>query len=103
MAQSDFTPFSTAESKIDSLKAVFHGCFQLPGGEGGGFHVANGKMGVHLRSETTADGQAGLQRLHDQALAGAGLSRRGSSLFSVECRPQLGLFSSALSATLREP
>ena len=28
---------------------------------------------------------------------------RGSSLFSVQCRPQLGLFSSAISATLREP
>src|ERR1035441_2225576 len=27
----------------------------------------------------------------------------GSSLFSVECRPQMGLFSSAISATLREP
>jgi hypothetical protein len=28
---------------------------------------------------------------------------KGSSLFSVECRSQLGLFSSATSATLREP
>ena len=27
----------------------------------------------------------------------------GSSLFSGECRPQLGLFSSAISVTLREP
>jgi hypothetical protein len=42
MAQSDFSPSATADSKSDTIKAVFSSCLQLPGGEGGGIHVAKG-------------------------------------------------------------
>ena len=38
----------------------------LPGGDGGGFHVAKGNRA-----------QAGIQQLHDQALVGAARSRVG--------------------------
>ena len=69
MAQSDISSSARAESKIDTLKAVFPGCLQLPGGDGGGFHVAWGDRA-----------QAGIQRLHDQALVGAERSRVGSRL-----------------------
>jgi len=55
-AQSDFSPSATAESYIDTLKAVLRACLQLLGGDGGGFHVAKG-----------IKAQAGSWRLHDQA------------------------------------
>jgi len=42
MAQSDLPPSATAENNIETLKAAFHLGFQLPGGDGGGFHVAKG-------------------------------------------------------------
>ena len=42
MAQSDVSPSATAESKIDTPKAALAPCLQLPGGDGGGFHVAKG-------------------------------------------------------------
>lgn len=45
MAESDCSRSATAENKIDTTKAVFSPCFELPGGDGGGFHVAKGKQG----------------------------------------------------------
>jgi hypothetical protein len=42
MAQSDFFGSATAENNIDTTKAASSPCLQLPGGDGGGFHVAKG-------------------------------------------------------------
>ena len=56
MAQSDVSPSATAESKIDTLKAVFPGCLQLPDGDGGGFHVARGKQGTSWNPATSRPG-----------------------------------------------
>jgi len=50
LAQSDISSSARVESKIDTLKAVFPGCLQLPGDDGGGFHVAKGKQGATSRS-----------------------------------------------------
>ena len=67
--QSDSSPSATAEKNIDTPKVAFPVCLQIPGGDGGGFHVAKGN-----------GAQAGIQRLHDQALVGAERSRVGIRL-----------------------
>ena len=69
MAQSDFSLSATAEYNIDTPKAAFPPCLELPGGDGGGFHVAGADRA-----------QSGIQRLHDQALVGAERSRVGIRL-----------------------
>ena len=66
MVQSDFSPSATKENDIDTPRAAFPPCLQLPGGDGGGFRVAKGNRA-----------QTGIQRLHDEALVGAERSRVG--------------------------
>jgi len=56
MAQSDFSASATAENNIDSPKALFPQCLQLPGGDGGGFHVAKGKQGASWNPATSRPG-----------------------------------------------
>ena len=56
MAQSDVAPSATAENKIDTLKTAFPPCLQLPGGDGGGFHVAKGKQGARWNPATSRPG-----------------------------------------------
>jgi len=53
-------------AKIDTLKASLLRWLHCLGGDGGGFHVAKGNRE-----------QAGIQRLHDQALVGTERSRVG--------------------------
>ena len=68
--QSDCSPSAPAENKADTPKAAFPLlALNSPGGDGGGFHVAKGGRA-----------QAGIQRLHDQALVGAERSRVGIRL-----------------------
>jgi hypothetical protein len=52
---------ATSENKADPPKAGFCSCLQLPGGDGGGFHVAKGSRGVLLRM--AYGGQVGLALL----------------------------------------
>jgi hypothetical protein len=56
MAGDGFPPSTTAESKIDTPKAAFLFCLQLPGGDGGGFHVAMGKQGAIWNPATSRPG-----------------------------------------------
>jgi hypothetical protein len=56
MAQSDFSCSARAESKIDTPKAAFRPCLQLPGGDGGGSHVAKGKQGASWNPATSRPG-----------------------------------------------
>ena len=55
-----FLPLRASGKQHGHPKVAFYACPELPGGDGGGFHVAKGKRA-----------QAGIQRLHDQALVGA--------------------------------
>jgi hypothetical protein len=56
MTQSDFARSATAESNIDTPKAVFPACLQISGGDGGGFHVAKGKQGASWNPATSRPG-----------------------------------------------
>ena len=56
MAQSDRYPSATAETNIDAPKAAFPSWLQLPGGDGGGFHVAKGKRGASWNPATSRPG-----------------------------------------------
>ena len=56
MAQSDLSLSATTEIKIDSPEAVFRPCLQIPGGDGGGFHVARGGHGASWNPATSRPG-----------------------------------------------
>jgi len=64
MAQFDFYPSATAENNIDTPKAAFPPCLQLPGGDGGRFHVAKGEQGASWNQATSRPGtcRGGLSR-----------------------------------------
>jgi len=78
MVQSDFSCSARAESKIDTPKAAFRRCLQLPGGDGGGFHVAKGKQGVLLRMAYGGQAINDTTR-HLSGCSGGGLRKEGCS------------------------
>jgi hypothetical protein len=87
MAQSDFSPSAIAENNTYTPKAPFPQCLQLPGGDGGGFHVAKGKQGASWKPATSRQGtcRGGLFR---QSLGGGGSVRVLAFLAWLSCFQQ---------------